>query len=250
MANFDSYHDFGPHSYQMSDGQICRNLLGSPVHQAMWLAARRQPNLESPQANFWFSELQADLRLEDGYTVGAEFNTAQYPGREGSYRRTDRCVWRVDPKHLTLTVELILEAKASENMSDKEHVAQAIRDAEEIVRTHQYTSLHVITTRSTKFHAWLYTAGQHEMESLFPERLIGQHLDAMLPQASEEWFRFIYSVKTRPNILKIHPTQVLRTQVPPAIAGSSNSNEEEIVNCGEPSQPELKSQADMQVDDE
>ncbi|QPG95324.1 hypothetical protein C2857_000141 [Epichloe festucae Fl1] len=215
----------------MSDGQICRNLLGNP-------------------ANFWLSELQADLRLEDGYTVGAEFNTARRPGREGSYHRTDRCVWRVDPEHLTLTVDIILEAKAPKNMSDQEHIAQAFRDAEEIVRTHQYEKLHVITTRSTAFHAWLYTNGQPRMKSLFSEQFYGQHLDAIVPQASEEWFHFIYSVKTRPNILKIHPTQVLRSQVSAATADSSDLVEEGIDNYVQPSQPEFDSQAAMQVDDE
>ncbi|KID94875.1 hypothetical protein MAJ_09174, partial [Metarhizium majus ARSEF 297] len=214
--------DFGPPLYLMSDGQYCRNLLGNPVHQAMYLNARSQPNLEGPQGNFFLSELQTDFRQEDGYQVGAEFNAAARPGREGSYHRTDRVVWKVDTEHLTLTAEIILEAKAPERMSDREHLEQALRDAEEIVRTYQYERLHIITTRCTTFHTWLYTAGVHRLESLFPEEFYGQHLDASVPLASEEWFRFVCSVKTLPNTLKVHPSQVLPSQPTSAAAGPSS----------------------------
>ncbi|EFY84123.1 hypothetical protein MAC_09834 [Metarhizium acridum CQMa 102] len=256
--------NFGPPVYLLSDGQYCRNLLGNPVHQAMYLYARSQPNLESPQANFFLSELQADFRLEDGYSVGAEFNTAARPGREGTYSRTDRVVWRVDTEHLTLTADVVLEAKAPERMSDREHFKQVLDDAEEIVRTHQYERLHVITTRSTTFHTWLYTAGVHRLESLFPEELYGQHLDVSVPQASEEWFRFVCSVKTKPNKLKIHPSQVLQSQTTSATAGPSSlafpetatsqvwpesTVEERTIDYGEPSQPELGSQGAIRMDD-
>ncbi|KAK2590665.1 hypothetical protein QQS21_011645 [Conoideocrella luteorostrata] len=252
--------NYGPPFYRMSDGQICRNLLGSPLHQTMYRYAQSQPNLEGPQANFWLSELQTDFSQQDGYQVGAEFNASRNPGREGSYHRTDRVVWRIDEEHLTLTAETILEAKAPANMNYHDHIKQARRDAEEIVRTHQYQRLHVVTTRATGFHAWLYTKHTDKLQSLFPTELQGVHLDASEVQASEEWYRFIFSVKTRPNMLEIHPSQVLRSQAGDTTAGpSSYANQatapqpswpkSTMEEYGEPSQLEPTTQSPMEIEE-
>ncbi|KAG6003409.1 hypothetical protein E4U21_002042 [Claviceps maximensis] len=230
MADFIFQYNFGPPFYQ-NNGQIYRNLLGDPIHQAMWLAARQQPDQQSQQASFWQLELQADFRFEDGYTLGAEFNNARYPIGDGTYHRTERCVWKVHREQLTLTVEAILEAKAPESMSYAAHISQAHRDAEEVARTYHYRFLHVITSRSTKFHAWLYSAFENSLNSLFSEEFQGQLLDASVPQASEEWSRFIWSVKGSPSCVRVLPDQVLRTY---ALVSRTNSAEEGLPESGDP----------------
>ncbi|KAM0254974.1 hypothetical protein ACHAQJ_006202 [Trichoderma viride] len=214
MASFGPYEgdppSFVPY-YFTSDGQPYRNLLGDALHVSVYRRARQYPNLESPSANFWSSQIQTDFPQSEGYQWGAEHYTSKEPGREGDYERTDRALWRADPRTLTLTEELILEAK-SDRMSLNQLLGQALRDAKEIVRTRSFERMHVITTTHTSFHAWLYTAGSEELESLFAPRIEEEkYLEASEPEASLEWFYFVQSVKSRPNIMKAHPSLILRS---------------------------------------
>lgn len=194
--------------------QTFRNLLGDYVNYSSYRMANQGSNLESPQLNFFTTELMTDFTVERGYTIGSEFHTAKSPGREGTYERTDRVGWRADPTNCTLTEEFILEAKR-QGMTIPKLLDQARKDAKQITSTRGFAQLRVITTVGFKFHTWMYDLARDELQSLFSDPELGdEHLDVTDPRASFEWFMFVQSVRRQPNVMAVHSSLILGSNRP------------------------------------
>ncbi|KAL7940555.1 hypothetical protein V8C42DRAFT_337213 [Trichoderma barbatum] len=174
------------------------NLLGFYVFEGLYQLAC-QSNLEGPPTDLWSNELTASLSIQDGFSLGSEFNVARNPGREGSYHRNDRILQHFQRGTLSSTGVVYHESKRA-GESIKALLSQVMIRTTELLRTYGYESIHVLLTVGCKFHAYKCNLGAEELESLFDEDWQTTFLHITNPRASYEWCKFVRSVRDACNL--------------------------------------------------